>query len=346
MNPLFGNTKEDSIIKVFDAFLSRKIQTRRNVEATTGLSFVTVSKIADALVELKILRQYNLTADSLPRRSRVLVTKQYYWIGCFSFTPDIFSFIAYDLSFKEIYKFQQKPNTKTFPDETVNKFILRSMDFIKSNRIKIPRCIGLGILVPGSYDPHRDKVYNSHIYHFSGFRFKKIFSQYFPEGIIRVSSIYDCCAEEIRHNINDDECVFSFYVERDSIRGAYITKTNAPIVKDTGLIHSLTKKTLNVMAQKPPDIYPFFYDLANIVFSLDHTVPLTKVTIGGNLYPRYDAVASVLHHILSEKYHKIMKIPPNVVHIDIYQSAIINITREMRLKWFKEKIIHQIPSNT
>ena len=346
MNSLFGNIKESNIISVFEAFLARKIQSRRNVADTTGLSFVTVSKVADALVELKILRQYNLTADSLSRRSRVLVTKQYYWIGVYTFSPDMFIFTAYDLSFKERYRFQRRPVYTDFPDHAINSFILRTRDFIKKNRIKIPRCIGLGVLVPGSYDKAKDKVTDSHINHFSAFRFKKLLSEYFPEEIIRVSSAYLCCANELRWEMNDDDKMFSFFIDKDSIKGAYITKQYVPEIKNSGLITTSTGKTLNVLANRPRDIDPFFNDISNIIFTLEHTIPLTKIAVGGNLYPRNDAVATVLHHVLSEKYHKAMRIPPDVISVDVYQKATQNITREIRTSWFKEKIIHQIPHNT
>ena len=344
MGEHFGKIKKDSVIKVYNTVLDRVRSTRTELSSLTGLSYVTVSKICDGLLSLDILKQSFTTDRSAIRRSRVISVKSKYWIGIYTFEPELFTFNICDLSLRIIHTFNYIPANDIFVDDTVNRFIKCAENFAKQkarNRI----CCGTGILVPGEYNYESDTVQASSIPHFNSIYLKKLFQGKTFDTLPTISSLYTSYSREIQKTLEKEDKILALYLNKGDLKCTYFDNhtSNNIHLNNMGILPcgDNSKKSLNVLCETPPDPSILFPRLADIIFTLMNTVKITKVTLNGNLYTRMDAAESVLKnnlHLICDQYSII---PPNINTINVRAYAIKNIAREIRNIWFTEKILEE-----
>ncbi len=344
MTERFGALKKDNIISVFNASLDKIRTSRTELSSITDLSFVTVSKICDELISLDILKQSFTTDKSAIRRSRILNVKFKYYIGVYTFEPDLFTFSICDLSLRCIHTFSYIPANDIFIDDSVRKFIKFAENFGKQ-KARNCICCATGILVPGEYDPDRDTVRNSPIPHFSSIYIKQIFEGKTFDTAPVIRSMYTSYCMEAQKDISDEDKVFALFLNKNDLKSAYFdisTEKNISL-NNTGILTVCDNSnyTLGKICETSPDPSILFPRLADIIFTLMNTVKVTKITLSGSLYTRMDAASSVLNNELSRLCNKHSIIPPEICNINIRSIAMKNIAREIRNKWFIEKILEE-----
>ncbi len=340
MNELFGNVKKASVLNVFYNSLSKTSTTRSALSDETGLSFVTTSKITDALVELGILKQSHTYDRIQKRRSRVLSVKHNYWIGVYTISKDFYKFQILTLDLKCIHSFKFIPENSVFIDESIKMFFKRS-ELFALKHVKEHFCVGCAVLVPGKYDSELDSIIDSEIPHLNSARLSSTIQKYTFGKTPCISSVYTAYTDELKYNLVDDESVFALFLNQQSIKSAYVcSKTVSEIpVSNIGNLKSSSQKSLDSFTKNKPDPDLFFNDISEIIFTLYHTIPITKITLSGSLYSRLEDSAKVLQDYLTIKFNEIGKIPPPVSSIDCEKYAAISISREIRNNWFVKDIM-------
>lgn len=339
MKEHFGTLRSENILKVFNTALDLKKTTRTDLEKRTGLSFVTVSKIVDALVEADILKQSYTTDPIQTRKSRLINTKTYYWTGVYSFDSSLFKFSILDLSSRCIDEFTYVPSKELFIDDSVRDFLKKSVAFTKKVKKKHP-CIGTAVLFCGFYDQENESVISSDIPHFRSVNIKQLISEYSfgTETYIRsVFNEYICMKKE---GLSDDNNIFSLFLNKGNILSSYITNSDNRTITlaNTGMMEAYKSKSINKITAIPPEPTMFFERITDILFTLLHTVPISEITVCGNLYSRVDATAKVLQKHLLSKCEKVGIIAPMVTGEDMFTLAAQHISREIRTDWLKNII--------
>lgn len=345
MSKHFGKLKKDNIISVYNTVLDKVRSTRTDLSSATGLSFVTVSKICDELISLEILMQSFTTDISAERRSRVLSVKFKYWIGIYTFEPDLFTFNICDLSLRCIHTFSYIPATDIFIDDSVKRFIKFAENFGKQ-KAKNCICCGTGILVPGEYNKKNDTVSTSAIPHFNSIYIRKLFENrtFGTTPIIR--SLYQSYCLKERETLKSDDKVLALFLNKNDLKSTYFQRFSDDTVSfnELGILSVCDDKsniTLNKLCESSPDPEIFFPRLADIIFTLMNTVKVTKITLSGNLYTRMDAVESVLKKHVSLICNQHSMIPPEIENINLRNIAVKNIAREIRNSWFITNILEE-----
>ena len=342
MNEIFKNLRRDNIISIFNSSLDKVRTTRTELSEITNLSFVTVSKVSDALLDLGILKQSFTTDKSASRRSRVLSVKFKYWIGVYIFEPDIFTFNICNLSLRCIYIYRFYPDDDIFFDDCIKRFII-SAEIFACEKVKTEYCCGTGILVPGEYNKTKDTVPQSPIRHFGSVFISDIFKGRTFGTKPVIFSLYRAYAEATRSLSSEEERILCLFLNKEHLSCTYLRcGDNTPVhFSDFGILSPLGNTTLKKISSSVPDPQPFFTKLADIVFTLVNTVGVTKVTVDGSLYSRIDAVSKVLSDHLTFVCNKHSMIPPQVTVANVRENAMRYIAQRIRTEWFSEKILQE-----
>ncbi|MBQ2730211.1 MAG: hypothetical protein IJF69_05500 [Clostridia bacterium] len=343
MNNLFGNVRKEYIFDIFNTAIDNSPTTRRAVSDATGLSFVTVGRVANALVELNILKQAHTYDKVQKRRSRVLSTKSYYWMGIYALAKDRFTFSIRDLSLRCIDTYTFFPNDSLFIDDQIVSFFKNAEFFALSKKYYSERCIGTAVLVPGEYSPTNDAVSSKSFYGLNTLRLKETIRPYCFKTEPYVVSAYSAFIERLRSNLTPTETLFSLFLNKENILGAYITPFDKGAVKliNTGELSACAYKSLDTVSKTAPDPDLFFDKIADIIFTMCHTVPVSRICVCGDLYSDFSAVSSFLYSSLANKFNSKKKIPPEVTGFDLYSLSEETISREMRTVWFCTEFVEE-----
>lgn len=342
MNKIFKNIKKESVITVYNQALENVKSSRTDLSRETGLSFVTTGKIVDGLVELKILRQTYTRDPSQSRKSRLLFTKFHYWIGVYTIEKNVFTFNICDLSLRCKHTYKYIPERTVFLDDNIKRFLYLSKKFADDN-MKMHPCCGIGILTDGDYDIETDKVYNSTIAHMSSVKIKEMFSPFSFGTDPLIMSVYDAFSGEIRRSLCENEYAYCIFLNKNRILSTYIypSDTQKTPVTHLGELEGIRSATLDDNVKLPPEPDSFFSRLADIIFTMTHTVPITKVIVSGGLYERISSVSTYLYKNLADRFNSLYKMPPNVEGSDIRTPSIRYISREMRDRWFVNTVLEE-----
>ena len=339
MNEKMKTLKRENVIKVFNASLERNNTSRTVIAEDSHLSFVTVDKIVDALLDADILKQTNSSKSAVVlRKSRILLAKPHYWIAVYVLSDSEYSFHICDLSLRIIKSFSFVPEDTVFIDDNLSSFLKKTLSFAKA--YVVPEyCCAAGILVPGEYDEPRDRVFNSSVSHLSAISIKSFFSPFSFGKLPYVVSVYSAFAKEIA-KVGADKSTYCLFLNDGKVLGAYVTGVGSSIhIKDLGNIKSPSGRTLEALVKAVPHPDSLFVPLSEILFTLLHTVHITDITVCGNLYSSSGAVCSMLKKELSRYCERYSILSPEITAPDLLENSVRFISREIRDRWFSEEIL-------
>lgn len=330
--------KADTVKKVFLASLDRSSTSRTALSNDTGLSYVTVDRAVEFLLQENILKQsYSSKSAVIERRSRMLSPKLHHWIAVYEILPDRFSFYMVDIALRAFKSFSYKPEDSIFIDDLLRQLISKSCSFAKKFA-RTESCIGSAILLCGDYDPLTDKASASPIYHLPAVKIKEFFSENGFNSVIDVYSVYSAFAKAQRESITKDEAVYSLFFDKGSLHSSYILPNGTIHIKDLSYLPISSGSTFARVMKMIPDPDLIFPDLCNMLYMLISTIRVTKITVCDMLYSNPDTVCAVIKNIMIEKYSNRIPIP-KIEPTDISKDSIRFISREIRNRWFFEKIL-------
>ena len=335
--------KRDSVLKVFDAVIKRKNTSRTVISQDTGLSFVTVSKIIDSFIEEDIFKQSHTNKCAiLKRKSRLISAKQKYWVGIFDIRSTMFSFSVFDLNSSCIKSISKEPEESIFIDDVLRRFIMSAEKFVQE-QCYISSCCGIGVLVPGNYDPVTDKVTDSEIPHLGVIKIKEFFSNYTYGHIPYVASLYTSFANELSLTLPDDHSALTLFLDKNCVKTAYALpdRLGTLHVKDLGSLMATPFRRFSSVVRSVPDPDDLFPGLSEILYVLISTLNITDIIVAGYLYSEFSAVPPVLRDYLGRLCADNGATLPAISTADLMKSARKNISREMWRKWMLETVLYE-----
>ena len=343
MNNIFDNVRSEHILSILNYILEHSPDSRVRIADATGLSFVTVGKVCDTLVDINILKQATTRDSRARRKTRLLYAKPFYWLGIYTIAKDRFRFNIFDLSLKCVRTYTYIPEDSVFADSQLCDFFRSASEFAIFHKFKSDRCIATAVMVPGEYSAYRDRATCDFFPHLDSIRLKETLREYSfgtEPSVVTESSV---SISAIRNELSDGQNVFALFLNKGCIQGAYITPDTLPhsSLADTGLIKGRDNLTLNTVSRITPDPDKFFESLSDVIFTLSNTVPLSKIIVCGNIYSDINCCATVLHDALFDKYSSFGLIPPDVLPYDPNKISEKAISREIRNRWFCREILKE-----
>lgn len=161
-NDILKSIKHSSIISIFNAIASGENTSRAQISTLTGLSLMTVGKIADSLIDLGIVTQDKQILSHAGRRAGVMNVNKNKYAIILDISAQPLTLTLYDLKLSQI-------DTISFPlsngenfSRRISRFFEESRNFIEE-KYSISDCIGVGIIVPGAYIKEKDRIISDKI---------------------------------------------------------------------------------------------------------------------------------------------------------------------------------------
>ena len=153
--------KWESIRQIFRVIAENDVVTRADISDETGLSLMTVGKVADALLSLNVVTQDKEKRNSAGRRAGLLRIQQANYALILDLTSRNFSVTAIDMRLNIINKNHFAYDENLSYSENLDLFL---QEVMRQRTLQAERhCIGIGVSVPGVYNSEKDRVISSRI---------------------------------------------------------------------------------------------------------------------------------------------------------------------------------------
>lgn len=224
--------KYESIKSIMTVISESDSISRADIAAQTGLSLVTVGKIADALLSMSIICQVKSVKAQAGRRA-----------GLISINADMFSVIfdisSYDFKMSVLdLRLRLKDRiTYTYRSDlsyidNLNVFFAESKALV-SRKHDMSNCFGIGVAVPGPYNDTSDTVNSRKIPEIRSVNIKKALSAYFPPELVIVDSFVNAAAKSnISHVDSYNTKNILYWYIGNSVCGAYTVSGKLILGKD------------------------------------------------------------------------------------------------------------------
>ncbi len=328
--------KADTVYSIFKASLSTDKTTRTEISNSTALSFVTVSKVVDHLIDQNILKQTYTNDKCAKRRSNILSVKQYHWIAVYHLSPDKFTFSAYDLSLTPIASFAQSTDRSIFIDDCLNSFIRDSHSFMKNQKLHTERCIGTGVIVPGIYDKDNDKISADADTHLNGIHIREFFTDSIFADRLIILNECNALANSVQNGMTRDDRILTVFLHKYAFLTGYIADREAETtdIKNFGILKTANGKSIKDAALRSLDTDTVFEELSKILMTLISTIPITKITICSSIYANSESVTEMIRKMLWKSCEEYLIMPPEVMHGECVDLSGKGIASAIRKDWF------------
>ncbi len=170
--------KWESVRSIFTMLAERPAVSRAELSEETGLSLVTVGKVADALLDMNIVRQVKETKPHAGRRAGILSLND----GCYSVilnlsSSDFFA-IVMNLRLQLMEKITYAYDATLTYEENLPAFF-RAVSIAITEGYELENCYGIGISVPGVYRRETDTVASVKKPELNRIHLRELLEQYF-----------------------------------------------------------------------------------------------------------------------------------------------------------------------
>jgi len=215
--------KYESIKSIFASIADSEKISRADISKLTGLSLVTVGKIADALLDSGMICQVKEVRAQAGRRAGVLSVNEAKFMLIIDLTSFCFKAFVLDLRMHQSSKISFDYKGDLLFSENMNRF-LGEVAVMISKKYDTADCIGIGVSVAGSYNTDTDTAVSTKLPELSSVKLRSTIAKYFPEAEIIIDSHTNTAA---KYNVTHTEkykekSIVYWYVGSDYISGAYI----------------------------------------------------------------------------------------------------------------------------
>ncbi len=147
--------KWESVRSIFNIIAEKDTVSRADLSHATGLSLVTVGKVADALLSLDIVLQAKETRSNAGRRAGLLSINHGNYAVILDLISRSFTAVVLDLRYHVLEKIPYTYNENISYRENLLAFF-NEVSMAVTNGYELENCYGIGISLPGAYDQVTD----------------------------------------------------------------------------------------------------------------------------------------------------------------------------------------------
>lgn len=298
--------KWESIKSVFRSVSAAKTISRADISAQTGLSLMTVGKVADALLDLNIIHQTKERRAAAGRRAGVLCINPEYFALILDLTSRDFRLsvvnIKLDVVENRLFSFN---DDFTF-EENLTLFLKDARKFLTS-ATNADNCIGLGISLPGAYSIDKDRVLGERLPALSSIPIYETVRRTFADIPICIDASYNAAATSKISEIDNyrDKIILYFLAEEDDVSGAIveygeILKGRHNAAGNFGEMMIAHGRTLQSSLKQSNPPHENASLLARAIYNAITVIDPDEVILECELYKNQDAFAELVYKHLRE----------------------------------------------
>lgn len=234
-NVSLKSIKYESIKAIFSAIVNSNGIKRSEISDLTGLSLVTVGKIADALQEQGIICQDKPSSDHVGRRASVININESKFAIIIDLTSYDFSCSLLNLRMNPMHKLEYTYKSTDSYRDNFAAFLNEIQSYLlKSGRYN--DCIGFGVSVPGSYDRVSGTTVYTNIPELTTIDLCAEIELVFSDKLVVVNSHTNSAAKFNIDSLENgqDKSILYWYISKEYIGGAYAVGGNIIVGKNSG----------------------------------------------------------------------------------------------------------------
>lgn len=170
--------KWESVKSIFGAIASAEQISRAQISEITGLSLVTVGKVADALLDMDMITQEKQIKVTAGRRAGLLAINKEKFVLVLDLSSRVFRFSVLNLRLELLEKTKHTYDESCYYEENLHSFLTETAMHIKCN-YNMENCFGIGVSLPGRYDMTNDRVIAGRIPEINTLSVKALVEQHF-----------------------------------------------------------------------------------------------------------------------------------------------------------------------
>ena len=225
--------KYESIKAIFNSIADTEKISRAEISEITDLSLVTVGKIADALLDLNIVTQVKEIKPQAGRRAGIIRINEQKFSAIFDLTTYEFRIAIMNLRLDlvELVRIPLKPK-KSYIDNLRDLF--NEAITLINRKYDLADCFGVGIALPGTYNPDTDTVNTTRIPELNDIHISALTSQYFDGLPLTIDSQINAAARSNITHVEDyrNKNLLYWYVEASYVCGAYMVNGELILGRD------------------------------------------------------------------------------------------------------------------
>ena len=170
--------KWESVKSIFNAIAGAEQISRAKISDITGLSLVTVGKVADALLDMDIITQEKQIKVSAGRRAGLLTINKDKFVLVLDLSSRVFRFSVLNLNLELMEKTRHTYDDSCAYEDNLKAFLVETALHMRQN-YQMDNCFGVGVSLPGRYDTAADRVLAGRIPELLEIPVKEKVSEYF-----------------------------------------------------------------------------------------------------------------------------------------------------------------------
>ncbi len=223
-NVSLKSIKNKSIKKIFEAVASSTRISRAEIAEATGLSLMTVGKVIDALIELKIVKQEMEKTGGIGRRAGLLSLDTVHYAVVIDLSERTFTLSVIDLSLRLVDTMTYTYDRSLYYDDNLYLFLKKAEKYIKHLDNK-ENMIGIGITVPGIYISSEDRIESGKIPELNSISLRKTVEDILGEKIaVIMKNVKAAAVSGVAMIPEKEDRVIIYMFMGESVDGAVYSK--------------------------------------------------------------------------------------------------------------------------
>ncbi len=343
--------KWESVKSIFNAIANAEQISRAQISEITGLSLVTVGKVADALLEMDIINQEKQVKVTAGRRAGLLNINKNKFVLNLDFSSSVFRFSVINLKLELQEKTRHTYDNNQPYEENLRSFLSETVQHMHGN-FQMEDCFGIGVSLPGRYDAVSDTVLAARIPEIASLHIRALIENYFPGYPIFLEASENVAALSNISTISEymDKNILYWFLGEETTTGALLVNGsfihgNKQQPCDFGHI-VLPDGTLlgNALrdCQTPEDITAVItYSLHNIIQILAPDTIILECECLNHCPEGRERVVPLVLDALCEQYHYSKDMLPDLkITCCKFRHSHRGLSMRLREMWIDQVLLH------
>ena len=269
--------KNENTLAIFTQIAASNGISRAEISEKTGLSLMTVGKVADKLSHEGIITQAKPATGNAGRRAGMLTLSEKNFVLTLDISTKIFRASALDLFQQTIDSVSYEYNDSLFPEDNLIIFFRESGSLLMKHLME-KKMLGTGICIPGRYDPENDIIYASRIKELEGIKISETMKKAIGFTPDKIVNSLDAAAKSAMEALSQEVPRCAIYLsldreisgcvafdgeifERDADFGALICKNGMALKRITDEISDEEELAKNISFALMPLIHVLSPDI-------------------------------------------------------------------------------------
>lgn len=341
--------KRESIKAIFNSIAGAEKISRADISAQTGLSLMTVGKVVDALLGLDIVCQSKEIKSVAGRKAGLININNEHFCVIIDLTSTDFAMIVIDIHLGVVDKMKYTYNNDLYYEENLYIF-LKNINIYLGRRMDMNQCIGIGISLPGPYNPEKDIMLSSRIPELLNIKPKEMVSSILKHDEIFIESSVNVAALSNITRIPDHQSmnILYWFMGEDNIGGAVVV--NGEILHgahqgagDFGHMIVSKGKTLEEAIKETRNSEEASYELSKAICNVMKIIDPNVIILENELYSNTEEFLEKIRTTLTRDF-KIapQNLPEFITGGCKFRHSHRGLSLKLREKWLDKIIKCQI----